>query len=158
MNLATYKTETLAREDVKDIVKFEAVERDRSGNTVIHLTENGRKVIKYDVHLMRVQDGVTFFDKEQIAVIDKGEATEEIEFRAPSTKPAEVVAPSQLEDYVMKHANNRLYLDKRIIEMNTAAPWVRFTGIKNNGNGTGTTVTCFAYMNGTTPTTLELTE
>lgn len=158
MNVSDYKAQTLARPDVKDIIKLEPVERDRTGNTVVHITENGRHVTKYDVHLMREVDGVITFDKEHITIFDKGKATEAVEYNAPTNAPKATVAPSQIEDYVMKHANNAQYLDKRIIELNTQAPWVRFTGIKDNGNGTGKVVTCFAYMKGATPTTIELIE
>lgn len=161
MKLSEYKTTTLARADVDDIVMIEPVEKrpnaDKTGYEVlVQTTESGKTLIKYDVHLMRVVNGIKTFDKEMIAVLNQGEETEEVVFRAPTTE-VKVATPSQIEDYVFKHANNAKYQNKKIIEMDTAAPWVKFTGIKDNNDGTGTLVTCFAYIKGANPTTVELT-
>lgn len=161
MKFAEYKTTTLARTDVDDIVKIEPVEMkpnaDKTGyEQVVHVTELGKTLRKYDVHLMRVVDGVKHFVKEYLVVVDEGLDTEEVVFTAPTTEVKQVPA-SAIEDYVFKHQNNVKYQNKVIVEMDTVAPWVKFTGIKDNGNGTATVVTCFAYMKGATPTTVELT-
>lgn len=141
MNISEYKTRTLAREDVKDIVKFEAVERDRAGNPVISLTESGRKVQKYDVHLMRVVDGVTVFDKEYIAVLDKGEVTEEVEFRSQSTEVKPRVS-SKLEKYIQKLP----YLDVEDVQIDPVAKNARFNALRDNKDGTATQVEVFAWI------------
>ena len=161
MDLATYKTTTLARADVDDIVMLEPVERrrlaDGSAEKVVHTTETGHKIVKYDVHLMRVVDGVKKFQKEQIAVIDEGQATEEVVYREQgSTEPKEV-SESQIERYVNDHANNAKYLDKQILKVDTSAPSVYFSGVVDNGDGTGKKVLCFAYVTDK-PKTIEMGE
>lgn len=161
MKLTEYKTTTLAREDVDDIVKVEPVEMrpnaDKSAyEQVVHVTELGKTLRKYDVHLMRVVGGVKQFVKEHLVVINEGEVDEEVVFTAPTTE-VKTTNPSAIEDYVFKHANNTKYQNKQITEMNLQAPWVRFMAVKDNNDGTGVVVTCFAYMKAGVPTTIELT-
>jgi hypothetical protein len=162
MKLTEYKAATLARADVDDIVMIEPVEMrpnaDKSGyEQVVHTTESGKTIRKYDVHLMRVVDGIKQFQKEHLAVVNQGLADEEVVFTAKTTEP-EVVTESQIEKYVFTHANNSKYQDKKIVSVDTVAPSVHFTGIKDNGDGTASEVRCFAYMKAGVPVTVELTK
>lgn len=159
-NLNEYKTTTLARADVDDIVMIEPVEKrkaaDGSIEKVVWKTENNRTLTKYDVHLMREVDGVKTFQTEQIALLDEGTATEEVVFREKGSTEPKDVTESQIENYVKNHANNAAYQDKQITKVDTKAPSVYFTGVVDNGDGTGTKKEFFAYMKNGTPTTLEL--
>ena len=157
MKLSEYKTSTLARADVDDIVKIEPVERrptaDKKGyEQVVHTTETGKKITKYDVHLMRVVDGVKRFDKEHIAIVNEGEATEEVVFTAPTTEKKEV-SETAIETYV----NSLPFKSIKITEIDTEAPSATFTAIKVE-NGVGKRVEVFAYREGTkAPTYVEVT-
>ena len=157
MKLTDYKTSTLARADVDDIVKIEPVEvRPVKGTNdyeqVVHNTETGKKITKYDVHLMRVVDGVKRFDKEHIAIVNEGQATEEVVFTAPTTEKKEV-SETEIETYV----NSLPFKSIKITEIDTEAPSATFTAIKVEG-GVGKRVEVFAYREGTkAPTYVEVT-
>lgn len=144
MKLSDYKADTIARTDVKDIVKFEPVERNSRGEVIITLTEAGKTLKKYDVHLMREVDGNVVFDKEYIAVLDEGKETEEVVYRAQTTRP-EVVTESQIETYI----KNLPFLAVRILEMDTQEPWVKFQGVQVTGVNAGKEVQVFAYRDKT---------
>lgn len=162
MKLAAYKTSTLARADVDDIVMIEPVEnrpvKDETGKVtgyeqVVHTTELGKTLRKYDIHLMRVVDGVKQFVKEHIVVVDQGLATEEVVFTAPTTEPKETTL-TQIETYI----NSLPYENKKILEIDTAAPSATFTGLKIV-NGVATRVEVYAYRKGTAaPTYVEITK
>jgi hypothetical protein len=153
MNIQEYKKNTLARADVRDIVKLEAVERDRTGQVIVTRTEGGKDLIKYDVHLMREVDGVVVFDKEMIAVLNKGKEDEEVQFRSPTTEPKPAVAPSQIESYV----KSLPFINPVIEEMNTEVPYVYFRAVQALPEANkGREVRVFAYKKGTTPTYLIL--
>jgi len=148
MNLQTYKTNTLAREDVDDIVKVEAVETRPNPNKkeggyvqVIQETVSGKKITKYDVHLMRVVKGLKVFDKEHIAIIDEGAATEEVVFTQPTTEKTDRVA-GRIERYI----TGLSYLNAEDIEVDGEAKNARFTALKDNGDGTATEIEVFAFI------------
>lgn len=146
MNLQDYKTNTLARADVDDIVKIEPVEMrptaDKKGyEQVVHTTELGKKLRKYDVHLMRVEDGVKQFVKEHLVVVNEGEADEEVVFTAPTTeKIARTV--SRIERYI----NGLPYLNVEDVQIDGQAKNARFKALKDNGDGTATEVEVYAYV------------
>jgi hypothetical protein len=152
MKLSEYKAQTLARADVKDIVKLEAVDRDRSGNVIVLRTENGRDAIKYDVHLMREIDGITKFDKEMIVVLDKDKETEEVHYREQGSSAPVAATESQIETYV----KSLPFILPRITEMNTEVPWVKFEAIQVTGANAGKEVKVVAYRDGSKPTYLIL--
>lgn len=158
MNLAAYKQSTLDRADVDDIVMIEAVEKrptaDKTGyEQVVHTTELGKTLRKYDIHLMRVVDGVKQFVKEHIVVVDQGLPTEEVVYTAPTTEPKEITE-TQIETYV----KSLPYQDIKIVEINTQAPSATFTGIKI-ANGVGTRVEVYAFRKGTAaPQYVEITK
>jgi len=146
MKFTDYKTSTLARPDVDDIVRIEPVElrpnAEKTGyEIIVQTTESGKTVTKYDVHLMRVVDGVKIFDKEQIAIVDEGKDTEDVVFRAPTTAKEDRIA-SRLERYI----NTLPYLDVQDKQIDPAAKSARFTALKDNGDGTATEVEVFAYI------------
>lgn len=162
MNLADYKTQTLARTDVDDIVMIEPVEKRPvkdalgvvTGYEVLSLTtESGKTVTKYDIHLMRVVDGLKKFDKEQIAIVNEGQADEEVVFRAPTTEP-KAVSESQIETYV----KSLPYYEQEILTMDTAKPSVLFKALKIAA-GVATWVQVYAYRDPNTnkPTYVEIT-
>jgi len=147
MKLTDYKSTTLARADVEDIVKVEPVEvRPVKGTSeyeqVVHTTELGKTLRKYDVHLMRVVDGIKQFVKEHIVVVNEGETDEEVVFTAPTTEE-KAVTENQIETYV----KSLPFKDIKITEINTNAPSATFTAIKVE-NGAGRRVEVFAYREG----------
>ena len=148
MNISQYKTTTLARADVFDIVTIEAVEKmpnpDKSVGgyvQVVQTTESGKKITKYDAHLMREIDGIKKFDKEHIAVVNEGQSDEEVVFTKPSTEKVDRVA-SRLELYI----NNLPYLNVSDMEIDGEAKNARFSALKDNGDGTAKEVEVYAYI------------
>lgn len=144
MKLTDYKTATLAREDVDDIVRIEPVEMrptadKKSYEQVVHTTESGKTIRKYDVHLMRVQDGVKQFVKEHLAVVNEGEDDEEVVFTAPTTEKKEI-SESAIETYI----KSLPFKDIKISKIDTAEPSALFTGIKIT-DGVGKRVEVFAW-------------
>jgi hypothetical protein len=147
MKLTDYKTNTLARADVDDIVKIEPVELrpmadKKSYEQVVHTTELGKTIRKYDVHLMRVVDGVKQFVKEHLAVVDQGLDTEEVVFTAPTTEAKEVTE-TQIETYV----KSLPFKDIVITKIDVAEPSALFTGIQIT-DGVGKRVEVFAWRDG----------
>jgi hypothetical protein len=155
MTLDEYKATTLARPDVADIVKFEAVERipvramvegrqEVTGyQDVEHTMEGtGRKMKKYDVHIVKVvtQNGVETkqFVTEAIAVYDQGTPGEEVQIVTP-VKVAR--AATQLERYIRKLP----YLNVEDIEIDPVNRNAQITALKDNLNGTATEVAVFVY-------------
>ena len=160
MNISEYKTTTLARSDVFDIVGLEAVEnmpnpdKTKGGYVqVVQTTESGKKITKYDAHLMREVDGLKKFEKEHFAVINEGETDEEVVFTAPTTEKQEV-SETEIETYV----NSLPFKSIKITEIDTEAPSATFTAIKVEG-GVGKRVEVFAYREGKgAPTYVEITK
>jgi hypothetical protein len=151
MNISEYKTTTLARSDVFDIVGFEQVERmpnpdKKAGGyvQVVQTTESGKKITKYDVHLMREIDGLKKFDKEHFAVINEGLADEEVVFTQPKTVDRSARVASRLERYI----NNLPYLNVSDMEIDGEAKNARFTALKDNGDSTATEIEVYAYIKG----------
>lgn len=146
MKLKDYKKNTLDRTDVDDIVKLEPVEmrplKTGGYEQVVHTTEKGKTIRKYDVHLMRVVDGVKQFQKEHLAVVDEGLATEEVVFTAPTTEPKEV-SESQIEKYV----KTLPFHNVEIVKMDTEAPSVLFNAIQVDGR-VAKHVEVFAFKDG----------
>lgn len=155
--LAEYKVATLARPDVADIVKLEAVERipvksvvngrqEVTGyQEVEHVMEGtGRKLKKYDVHLVktRMVDGVEHkhFVTEGIAVYDQGTPGEEVVVVNSTVEKAARVATA-IERYIRKLP----YLNVEDIEVNAEAKTARFQALKDNGNNTANEVEVFVY-------------
>ena len=150
MNIKEYKTTTLARADVIDIVRLEPVEKKPNPDEkvggylqVVQVTESGKKITKYDVHLMREVDGLKEFDKEHIAVVNEGQSDEEVVFTKPSTEKVDRVA-SRLELYI----NGLPYLNVSDMEIDGEAKNARFSALKDNGDGTATEVEVYAYIKG----------
>jgi len=148
MNLLSYKNITLAREDVDDIVRFESVEMrpnpDKKVGGYVQIKQDtvlGKVITKYDVHLMRVVDGIKTFDKEHIAIVDEGQETEEVVFTAPSTKKVDRVV-GKLEKYIA----NLDYLNAEDITVDSEAKTARFTALKKNADNTATEVEVFVYI------------
>lgn len=103
MNVTEYKTATLARPDIVDLLMIEPVEmmpivvdgvKTGEYQKKVWETANGKTRCKYDVHLVQqvpqqtVEDNGTITTNyvqtdviEQITVIDEGKATEEVAFR-----------------------------------------------------------------------------
>jgi len=151
MKLQDYKTTTLARADVDDIIKIEPVEMRPNANKtgyeqVVHTTELGKTLRKYDVHLMRVQDGVKQFVKEHLVVVNEGEADEEVVFTAPTTEE-KAVTETQIEKYV----KSLPFKNVKIVEMDPTAPSVTFTGVEilDKTAKTAREVKVFAFRDGT---------
>jgi len=151
MNISQYKTTTLARADVFDIVTIEAVERmpnpDKSVGgyvQVVQTTESGKKITKYDAHLMREVDGLKKFEKEHFAVINEGETDEEVVFTQPKTDDRSTRVASRLERYI----NDLPYLNVSDMEIDGEAKNARFSALKDNGDGTATEVEVYAYIKG----------
>ena len=151
MNISEYKTTTLARSDVFDIVGLEAVERmpnpDKTKGgyvQVVQTTESGKKITKYDAHLMREVDGLKKFEKEHFAVINEGETDEEVVFTQPKTVDRSARVASRLERYI----NNLPYLNVSDMEIDGEAKNARFSALKDNGDGTATEVEVYAYIKG----------
>ena len=149
MNISQYKTTTLARADVFDIVGLEAVENmpnpDKSVGgyvQVVQTTESGKKITKYDAHLMREVDGLKKFEKEHFAVINEGETDEEVVFTQPQTVDRSARVASRLERYI----NNLPYLNVSDMEIDGEAKNARFTALKDNGDSTATEVEVYAYI------------
>ena len=149
MNISEYKTTTLARTDVFDIVGLEAVEnmpnpdKTKGGYVqVVQTTETGRKITKYDAHLMREVDGLKKFEKEHFAVINEGETDEEVVFTQPKTVDRSARVASRLERYI----NNLPYLNVSDMEIDGEAKNARFTALKDNGDSTATEVEVYAYI------------
>jgi len=149
MNISEYKTTTLARSDVFDIVGLEAVERmpnpDKTKGgyvQVVQTTESGKKITKYDAHLMREVDGLKKFEKEHFAVINEGLADEEVVFTQPKTVDRSARVASGLERYI----NNLPYLNVSDMEIDGEAKNARFTALKDNGDSTATEVEVYAYI------------
>ncbi len=153
--IAQYKLDTLARPDVVDIVKFEPVERapvkslvngrmEVTGyQDVEHITEGtGRKLKKYDVHIVKVTkvDGadVKQFVTESIAVFDEGTPGEEVQIVTPVKTTR---AATALERYVRKLA----YLNVEEMEINPETRSMNFSALKDNGDGTAKQVEVFVY-------------
>jgi len=150
MNISQYKTTTLARADVLDIVGLEAVEtkpnpdKTKGGYLqVVKTTESGKKITKYDVHLMREVNGLKEFDKEHIAVVNEGLADEEVVFTKPSTKKVE-----RVEGRLEKYIKGLPYLNVSDMEIDSEAKNARFTALKDNGDSTATEVEVYAYIKG----------
>ena len=149
MNNSQYKTTTIARADVFDIVTIEAVERmpnpDKSVGgyvQVVQTTESGKKITKYDAHLMREVDGLKKFEKEHFAVINEGETDEEVVFTQPKTVDRSARVASRLERYI----NDLPYLNVSDMEIDGEAKNARFSALKDNGDGTATEVEVYAYI------------
>ena len=149
MNISQYKTTTLARADVIDIVGLEAVEKmpnpDKSVGgyvQVVQTTESGKKITKYDAHLMREVDGLKKFEKEHFAVINEGETDEEVVFTQPQTVDRSARVASLLERYI----NDLPYLNVSDMEIDGEAKNARFSALKDNGDGTATEVEVYAYI------------
>jgi hypothetical protein len=149
MNISQYKTTTLARADVFDIVTIEAVERmpnpDKTKGgyvQVVQTTESGKKITKYDAHLMREVDGLKKFEKEHFAVINEGETDEEVVFTQPKTVDRSARVASRLERYI----NGLPYLNVSDMEIDGEAKNARFSALKDNGDGTATEVEVYAYI------------
>lgn len=145
MKLSEYKSALLAREDVDDIVRLEPIEMRPNANKteyvqVVHTTETGKKITKYDVHLMRTEGGVKRFEKESIAVINEGQETEEVMIVSSTARATRIA--SKLERYI-----NRLpYLNVADAQVDPEAKTARFTALKDNENGTASEVEVFAYL------------
>ena len=151
MNISQYKTTTLARADVFDIVTIEAVERmpnpDKTKGgyvQVVQTTESGKKITKYDAHLMREVDGLKKFEKEHFAVINEGETDEEVVFTQPKTVDRSTRVASRLERYI----NDLPYLNVSDMEIDGEAKNARVTALKDNGDSTATEVEVYAYIKG----------
>ena len=149
MNISQYKTTTLARADVFDIVTIEPVEKmpnpDKSVGgyvQVVQITESGKKITKYDAHLMREVDGLKVFEKEHFAVINEGETDEEVVFTQPKTVDRSARVASRLEQYI----NGLPYLNVSDMEIDGEAQNSRFTALKDNGDTTATEVEVYAYI------------
>ena len=154
--IAEYKVETLARPDVADILKFENVERIPVKTTVNGRQEvtgyqdvehtmdgSGRKLKKYDVHLVKIvkENGadVKKFVTEPIAVYDEGTPTEEV---ITVVQPTKVVrTATAIEKYIRKLP----YLDVQDAEFDPETKSARFNALKDNGNGTANEVEVFVY-------------
>lgn len=150
MKLTEYKTQTLARADVDDIVKIEAVEKrpikDATGRVtsyeqVVHTTEQGRKITKYDVHLMRDVDGVKQFSTESIAVVNEGAADEDV-VRTSQTQAEKT--KSAIEQFI----DGQPGYHKQILQLDVDAPSATFTALVPQGDGTVKNVTYLAYREG----------
>jgi len=149
MNISQYKTTTLARADVFDIVGLEQVERMPNPDKevggyvqVVQITESGKRITKYDAHLMREVNGLKVFEKEHFAVINEGETDEEIVFTQPKTVDRSARVASRLERYI----NGLPYLNVSDMEIDGEAKNARFTALKDNGDSTATEVEVYAYI------------
>ena len=149
MNISQYKTTTLARADVFDIVRLEQVERMPNPDKevggyvqVVQITESGKRITKYDAHLMREVNGLKVFEKEHFAVINEGETDEEIVFTQPKTVDRSARVASRLERYI----NGLPYLNVSDMEIDGEAKNARFTALKDNGDSTATEVEVYAYI------------
>lgn len=151
-----YKTATLARPDVADILKFEPTERipvkavvngrqEVTGyQEVEHTMEgSGRKLKKYDVHLVKIvkENGadVKKFVTEPIAVYDEGTPNEEVVTVVQPTKVER--AATALERYIRKLR----YLNVDEVELDPETRSARLQALKDNLNGTATEIEVFVY-------------
>lgn len=146
---------TLARPDVVDILKFEPVERTPVKVTVNgrqevtgyqdveHVMEgSGRKLKKYDVHLVKVNkvDGVEVqqFATESIAVYDEGTPGEGVVVVTP-------VKTERLATALEKYVRNLPYLNVEEIEAHPDTKSMSLVALKDNGDGTAKQVDVFIY-------------
>lgn len=154
--LQEYKSSVLARPDVVDIIKIEAVERQpvkamvngrqeiTGYQEVEHTVEgSGRKMKKFDVHILKqVQvkgQTVNQFVTEPIAIYDKGTPTEEVIVLTVNNTADRIVG--RLERYI----KSLPYLNVEDIAIDEDAKTATFQALKDNGDGTAKAVEIFVY-------------
>jgi hypothetical protein len=165
MKIQEYKTTTLARPDIVDMLMIEPVEMvpvfDENGNKTgkyekkVWETATGKTRCKYDVHLVQkspvdvVQDDgsiVTEYTQndviEQITVIDEGKATEEVEFR----KKVPAIDTRTTLEKVQMFLPTVPYVRVENLQFDAKELKAEFTGVKDNGNDTVTKERVYGWI------------
>ena len=151
MNISDFKAALLAREDIDDILRVEAVEvqktADNKYNQVVHDLESGRTLRKYDVHVIGTQNGQKNTFSIPVAVYNQGQTDEAVEELRKTITPE--VTESQIEAYI----KSLPFVGVRNLEVDAVNVTARFEAIEVTGANAGREVKVFAYKPGNKPPT-----